>query len=51
MAGRDNLEMAKVDAVCDVITELYNDYYAIILPEIFNPTENRVRIKKVLTIC
>jgi hypothetical protein len=51
MAGRDNLEMAKVDAVCDVITELYNDYYVIILPEIFNPTENRVRIKKVLTIC
>jgi hypothetical protein len=51
MAGRDNLEMAKVDAVCDVITELYNDYYTVILPEIFHPTENRVRIKIILTTC
>ena len=37
--------MAKIDSIVDTVTELNNEYYSNILPEIFNQTENRVWIQ------
>jgi hypothetical protein len=34
--------MAKIDSIVDTLTEINNEYYGNILPEMFNPTENRV---------
>ena len=42
MAGRDSVEMAKVDSAVDTISDLNNEFYKIIVPQFFKPTDDKV---------
>nr|QUF59420.1 glutathione S-transferase GSTS14 [Brachionus angularis] len=44
IAGRNSLEMAKVDAVLDTAKELFDEFVKKIVPETRNPTDQREKV-------
>lgn len=42
LAGKDSIEMAKVDAVVDTLSELFEEFATKIFPQLRNPTPEKV---------